>query len=508
MRARSVCAILGYSARDPRDKLGEGGLMSNEGRTIHPPGGWRELFSVAWPLVISSGSLSLMFVVDRVFLTWYSQEALAAAMPAGMVHFALISLFMGTAAYTNTFVAQYEGAGRPERVSASLWQGIYFALAASLVVMPCGLLGWPIFSRLGHEAAVARLEADYFAIQCYGTAPMLLSAVVSCFYSGRGRNMVVMWVNLASVAVDLSLDYAMIFGWGPFPEMGVRGAAISNVIGATVGALLFAALVHRDAERAGYGLWEARGYDRDLFRRLLRYGLPSGFHWLVDIICWTAFLLLVGRLGTQPLAATNLAFNLNSLVFVPLLGVGTAVMTLTGQRIGDGRPELAVRTTWIACGVSQVYTIGFAAVYLLLPDLILAPYRNQANAADFAEVSALVVPLLRFVAVYSAFDALAVVFGSAIRGAGDTRFVFWYTAIMGALVLVAPTVALQTWWEGGMIASWCAATIFVIVMGLGFLARFHGGRWKSMRVIEAPPAEPSGADTEPRQSELLPAGTP
>jgi MATE family multidrug resistance protein len=485
-------------------------MTDQGGPTVHPPGSWRELFSVAWPLVISSGSLSAMFVIDRIFLTWYSEEALAAAMPAGMVHFALISLFMGTAAYVNTFVAQYEGAGRRDRVAASMWQGVYFALAASLFVLPFGFLGGPLFSRFGHEVAVARLEADYFAIQCFGTTPMLLSAVISCFYSGRGRNMVVMWVNLASVSVDLSLDYAMIFGWGPFPEMGIRGAALSNVIGATVGALLFAVLVWRDAEREGYGLWAGRGFDGDLFRRLLRFGLPSGFHWLVDIFCWTIFLLLVGRLGTQPLAASNLAFNLNSLVFVPLLGVGTAVMTLVGQRIGDGRPELAVRTVWIACGASQAYTLAFVGVYLLLPEVILAPYRSQTNAAEFEQVSALVIPLLRFVAVYSCFDALAVVFGSAIRGAGDTRFVLWYTLVMGLLVLVVPTFAVQTWWGGGMTASWSAATLFVVVMGLGFMARFMGGSWKSMRVIEATPTiENSDRDEDDggqERPELLPAG--
>src|SRR5688500_20411281 len=108
--------------------------------TGHPPGSWRELVQVAWPLVISAGSFSLMFVADRIFLTWYSTDALAAAGAAGLLHWTAIALFLGTAMYVNTFVAQYEGAKQPARVGAALWQGIYFAVVSGVLVAAAGLL--------------------------------------------------------------------------------------------------------------------------------------------------------------------------------------------------------------------------------------------------------------------------------------------------------------------------------------------------------------------------------
>ena len=90
------------------------------------PGGYREVFKLALPMMLSFGSWSLMHFIDRVFLSWYDSDALAAALPAGILSFTLGTFFLGMVGYVNTFVAQYSGANRPERVGASVWQGIYF----------------------------------------------------------------------------------------------------------------------------------------------------------------------------------------------------------------------------------------------------------------------------------------------------------------------------------------------------------------------------------------------
>src|SRR5262249_47768070 len=155
--------------------------------------------------------------------------------------------------------------------------------------------------------------------------------------------------------------------------------------------------------------------------------LPAGFQQFLDIACWSVFVQLVGGMGTDQLSAMSLIFNLNALVFIPLLGLGTAVTTLVGHRIGEGRPQLAVRTTWLAVALAMIYSALFAGVYVLAPDLILRPY----GLAKHPEVHSLVVFCLRFVAAYALFDAMAVIFNSAIRGAGDTRFAMQFSFSMG-----------------------------------------------------------------------------
>lgn len=456
-----------------------------------------ELLRVALPLVISYGSTAMMYVIDRIFLSWDSVDSMAAALPAGVLHYNLAILAIGTVAYGNAFIGQYEGAGQHHRVGPVVWQGIYFSIVAAAVMLVFAPLAPSIFRLFGHDAAVQGLEARFFKILCLGTLPLLLDTALSCFFSGRGQTLVVMVVNTIGMLINILLDYLLIFGNHGFPRLGIDGAAIATVTAFTSITVMYIVAMYWMYRRGPYRLWAGRRFDRELFARLLRFGLPSGLQQFLDIGCWTVFVQMVGRLGREELSATSLVFNLNGGVFIPLLGLGTAVTVLVGHRIGEGRPELAVRTTWLAFGLASGYTLMFCGVYLLLPDLILKPY----GLADRPELRALVVSLLRFVAFYSFFDSMLVVFNSAIRGAGDTRFAMTFSFSMGLLLLVLPTyVAATVFGTDGFTAAWYAVTLYITVLGLGFMARFQQGRWKSMRVIERTAADvgtlPAEAATE------------
>jgi MATE family multidrug resistance protein len=489
------------------------------------PGSARELWQVAWPLILSSGSLTLMQVVDRLFLTWYSADALAAAMPASMLHWTLLSIAFGTANYVNTFVAQYEGAKMPNRVAAALWQGIWFSAVAGVFIALWSPFAQTIFGLIGHDPAVQTLEAHYFGILCLGSAPMLIAATLACFYSGREKTRVVMWVNVVGSATNTVLDPLFIFGgralqqwvgrwlpdfgWSTVPEGGIQGAAWATVIGESVMCLCYLALVARGRDARTYGFWSAWRIDRELFGRLLRFGLTNGCHWFVDVLGFSVFIFLIGGLGRDLQAATNLAFNLNTFAFLPMLGVGTAVMVLVGKRIGEKRPNIAIKTTYRAFGLAAVYMLTFGAIYVFCAEWILLPYTAGGDPTEFARIEPMVRILLRFVAVYSLFDAMAIIFGSAVRGAGDTRFPMFMSLLCSSLIMVLPTYialnysGLQP--DAGIYAAWSACTVYVMVLGTCFLLRFRHGKWKSMRVIETNPPEAEKADPATLAVESNPA---
>src|SRR5262245_8448172 len=150
-------------------------------------GSMRELAWVALPLVVSSGASSLMYVVDRVFLSWYSVDAMAAALPAGVLHWNLAALALGTVGYANAFVAQYYGARDLRHVGPLLWQSIYLSCLAALFVLLFIPLAPALFERFDHDSQLQDLEVRYFSIMCMGTLPLLLSTALACFYSGRGQ---------------------------------------------------------------------------------------------------------------------------------------------------------------------------------------------------------------------------------------------------------------------------------------------------------------------------------
>jgi multidrug resistance protein, MATE family len=297
-----------------------------------------------------------------------------------------------------------------------------------------------------------------------------------------------MWVSLGATVVNVVLDYLLIFGHGGFPRWGIAGAGAATSLAYLASCLMYIGIMAWPRFGGGHPLRTMWHFNPEVFRRLVRFGFPSGLQQFIDVICYTVFVQFVGRLGKDQLAATGLAFNLNTLVFIPLIGIGTAVMTLTGQRVGECRPELAVATTWKAFVLATIYVTAFACFYLLLPDLILWPYWSEENQEEFARMAAHVVLLLRFVAIYSLFDAMAIIFGSATRGAGDTRFAMLFSVFTGVVFLLLPTwVSLQMGY--GLYGAWGAVTLFVAVVGIGFLLRFQYGPWKSMRVIEPNLAE-------------------
>jgi MATE family multidrug resistance protein len=466
----------------------------------------RELLDVAIPLIISSGSVSLMHVVDRIYLTWWSLDALAAALPSGMMFWAAISLPMGIAVYTNTFVAQYNGAGRKGRLVASVWQGAYLAVLSGIALL--GLLPFTtdLFRWMGHDPAVQALEVEYFSVMLYGAAPMMLAAVLSSFFSGRGQTRVVMGVNVFAGLLNVVLDYVMIFGIsGWIAPGGVRGAALATVIAQTASAVIFAWLVVKVCREERYPLWQQRRFDRELFTRMLWYGMPNGFQFVVDIVGFAVFVGLVGKLGKLELSATNLAFNLNSLAFIPMMGLSTAVMTLVGQRIGEREPELAVRTTWVAFLVSTAYMAAWGALFLFAPHAAIAPYAAFAEIESFAELRPLVTMLLRFVVLYSFFDAMVIVFGAAVRGAGDTRFSLWFSFAAAWLLMVLPVYLASRAGTLSLTMAWWVVSLYIFVLGIGFLLRFVYGKWKSMSVIELDATDEIGDELTIPATPTIPA---
>ena len=468
------------------------------------PGSLRELLRVALPLMFSAGSLSLMHTIDRIFLTWYSTDALAAATPAGLLHWTAMSLVIGTASCVTTFVAQFEGAKQTDRVAAIVWQGVWLSFSAGLIFLAVVPLSPTIFAWAGHAPQVQLLEIEYFGTLCFGAIPMTLCTVLGGFYSGRARTITVMWVNVCLALANVLLDWLLIFGKGPIPPLGMRGAALATVIAYSGATLLYFLLMARPHIRREYRFWSAWRFDPALFRRLLHIGLPTGGQFFTDIAAFTLFLLIVGRLGPELQKATNLAFNLNGLAFVPLMGMGTAVMSLVGRRVGEGRAELATRTVWWAFGLGGTWMLAFGLAYFIAPGWMLAPYAAGVDPQEFAGIAEVATVLLRYIAVFAFFDSMVVIFSCAVRGAGDTRFPFVCTLLTSWLLMLGPVLVADALGRNTLTFSWVMCTIAIMTSGTILLVRFLQGRWKSMRLLDAtdsaPPSLPSPTDDQSDRS--------
>lgn len=424
-----------------------------------------------------------------MFLSWYSPEALAAAMPTGILSFALVSFFLGTSMYVSTFVAQYSGAGRDERVGPAIWQGIYFSVIGGGLVGATFLLAVPIFKVIGHDPAIQALEVEYWKYMTIGAVFPIVLGAVSGFFNGRGKTYPVMWASFAATGVNIVLNYILIFGNLGFPEMGIGGAGLSTVVSQFVNLVILVAMSVSDRNNIRFGIVSGWKFDRELFLRLIKFGMPNGVQFFLDIAAFSAFILIIGRLGAPELAATNIAMNVSMLTFMPMIGLGITVSILVGQSLGADRPEMADRATYSALQMSFLYTLTCAALYLIVPWMFIYPFAAKADPTEFEIIKQHAMVAMRFVAAWSVFDSLAIVISSALKGAGDTRFIMIAIVFLSLGILTIPTYIIIDVLEMGLRPAWTVAVAYTFALGITFLLRFRTGKWRTMRVIEQEPVK-------------------
>ncbi len=239
-------------------------------------GGSRELLALALPLVVSQGFMTIQVFVDTILLAWHDPREMAASFPAVMWYWLVFGLLQVTAGYVSTFVAQYTGAGRPERVGPAVWQGIHFAIIAGLACLLMVPAARFLIAVGGHTQALQVLEVIYLRCLCFAALPMLVMAAVNGFFSGRGQTWTVLAIEAAGTAVNVVLAMALIFGRAGFPEMGIAGAGWATVVGSWISALVALALLLRPRYRERFRTLSGWRPDPELFGRLMKYGGPAG----------------------------------------------------------------------------------------------------------------------------------------------------------------------------------------------------------------------------------------
>jgi MATE family multidrug resistance protein len=312
-------------------------------------------------------------------------------------------------------------------------------------------------------------------------------AAISGFFGGRGETMILMWVNIIATGVNVVLDYLLIFGYAGMPELGMQGAAIATVIANWAGAIILFYWMLRPKFRLAYGTHRNRQFRPALFKRLMRFGLPNGGQILLDLLGFTLFILFVGRFGTSALAATNIAFNINSIAFMPMIGVGIAVEIIVGQYLGDNNPKMARYSTYSAFHLTCLYMGLMALSYVLIPSLFIYPFSMHSDPQQFGEVREMAIVLLRFVALYSLFDTMNIIFANALKGAGDTRQVMKICVVLSWVTMIIPSYFSSVVYNWGVYVTWCFVTLYITLLGIVFYLRFLQGKCESMRVIEEVP---------------------
>jgi MATE family multidrug resistance protein len=445
--------------------------------------GWRRdlrlLLVLAAPNVATMLAESTLNMVDFWIASRLGSAAQAAVLSAILVFMSIFGLLLGTMACVSTMVGQSFGAQRPRDCSAYAWQGIWLSI---LFGVACLAL-WPVMPALyrliGHAPDVQVLEVSYTRVRLLVLGVAGANVALAEYFNGIQRPRVNTVSVIGANVINALLGFGLTFGLCGLPRLGFVGIAVGTLIATLVrAAWLLVALCMGRSQRQFHSR-ETWRPEAAKMRRLIGVGWPAGVQFVLEITSWTAFLAwIIGKYGTTHLAASNTCARITELSFMPALGIGYTICAMVGQSVGEGRPAIARRRARIGVCINMAYMGSMAVVFVLFGRPLIGFFSHEEA------VIALGASVLALAAVYQMFDAVAISYSLALRGAGDTLFPAVAGAVLSWGIMVGGGLFMAERYPYlGIRAPWSFAAAYVIVIGLVLWMRWRLGQWQRLDVI-------------------------
>src|SRR4051812_20005729 len=370
---------------------------------------------LAVPVVISQLGMMLMGVIDTMMLGHLSAGALAAGALGNILTFCLLNLGYGILAALDPLVSQAHGAEDARAIGGHLQRGLVMAAALTLPIVPLLLDVRPFLLLLGQAPEVSRDTAAFARDILWGILPYFLYVVLRQTLQAMSHVRPAVTAIVVGNACNLACNWILIFGHLGAPALGVRGAALSTSISRWA-MFLYLVIASRRWLRPYWRGFTAEATDLRGHLRMLRIGVPIGFHSTVELLLFATAAVLIGQIGVAALAGHQIAINLAALTYMVPVGISGAAATRVGNAIGRRDPTGARLAAEACLAMGAATMLGFAILFLIAPGPLARLYTNDP------EVIAMVRLLLPIAAAFLVFDGLQVVSSGVLRGAADTTF--------------------------------------------------------------------------------------
>ncbi len=441
------------------------------------------IFLLAWPAVLTMMLQMVVGLADTAMAGRLGPTALAAVGLGRQFMFFSFAIVGGLATGTTALIAQHFGRDEKEKAFALARQSLVAGSILSIFVSLLGVFFAEEFLRImGAAPDVVKLGGQYIRIVFGGLITVFNLFLINAAFRGAGDTRTPMFILVLINTINIGVNYLLIFGVGPFPQLGAPGAAVGTVFSRSLGTII------------GWGLffsgrWRIKFSISDNFRpriarikQLFQVGSPAAIERMVRSTTQVIFVAIVTHLGTLSVAANQVALRAESFSYMPGFGMAIAATTLVGQNIGadlEARAEKAgYRTAFIAMG----FMTAMALAFFFFPRAFISLFTNDK------EVIRLAVPCLRIVAISEPALALNLVLAGGMRGASDTRFPMYVTMAGNWLIRLPLAYALAYPLGLGLTGAWIAMTADVVVRGFVMFLRFRSGKWKfaAEKVTDAP----------------------
>lgn len=439
----------------------------------------RAIMLLSIPMVLEMLMESIFAVCDVFFVGHLGKDAVATVGLTESMMTLVYTLAIGLSIGTMAMVARRIGERDPEAAAHTAAQTVALGFAVSVVIGVAGVLFAPQLLRAMHaEPSVIERGSNFTRVMIGCNASVVMLFLINAVFRGTGDAAIAMRVLWFANAINIILGPCLIFGIGPFPELGVTGAAVATSIGRGAGALFAFSRLLRPGGRIRLTRHHAR-LDLSLMLRLFRLSGTAMFQVFIGMASWIALVYIVAGFGSEAVAGNTIGLRVIMFALLPSWGMSNAAATLVGQSLGAGKPERAERAVWMAGFYNMCFLGAVGLLFVVFADPIV---RVFTQAAAGPEVQHYGVACLRTIACGFLFYAYGMVLTQSFNGAGDTRtptiinlFIFWLWEIPLAYALA--------YYAGmGPQGVFLAVTIAFSTLAVVSAIMFRRGRWKTRRV--------------------------
>ncbi len=439
------------------------------------------IWKLAWPTVVYSLLQAMVGIADLYMVKGLGPAALSAVGITRQITMLVVVAILAVTTGTVTLVAQFTGVHRHEEAGETARQALMMMVLMGVVIAVVGVwLSGHVFSAMGTEEAVSRHGKPYMRLLLAGMVFTMINFTVAAAMRGAGDALTPLKIALVVNVLNVLGNYLFIFGPGPFPRLGVPGAAIGTLIGRFTGAMIGVWLLTWGGSVLRCN-WK-RGFKPDfaLIRKMLRVGLPSAVQGIFRNGAYVLFFGIVAAstAGTVAVAALTVGVHVRMFSVMTALAFQVAAASLVGQHIGAGRVARAEQFGWQTVKLCGLLMAGSGIVMWLGSSTLGTLFSKNED------VAAMTATVLRFFAVSQFLTAIAISASGALLGAGDTKPAMFSTILARWVIMLPLAYLLVSRTSLDVNGAWLAWMIAPAIQAGWLLTRFAGGKWKSIRLLK------------------------
>jgi MATE family multidrug resistance protein len=434
----------------------------------------RRILTLALPIIGGMVSQNVLNLVDAYMVGHLGDVSLAAVGAGGFLNFVTSAFILGVSAGVQAMSARRVGEGRVHETAVPLNGGLLLALG---LAVPWSLFLYAqaplLYSAVTNDPAVVEAGVPYLRWRLVAMAPLAMNFAFRGFWNATDRSMYYMGTLVVMHTSNIALNAVLIFGLFGVPAMGAEGAGLSTTIATFLGFLTYVLLGLRHTRPEGF----LRGLpDRETLRTMVRLSIPAGLQQFFFAAGMTAFVAIVGRMGTREQAATHVLIQLLLVGVLPGLGFGMASASLVGQALGRRDPEDAHRWAWEVTRIAMGVVFVVALPAMLFPEAVAGAFLHDPVTL------ALATGPLRLIALSLFVDTIGSVLMNSLVGAGAVRAVMVIaTALQWGLFLPAAYVIGPVLGHG-LLAVFAAQVVYRMLQSGAFAWQWQRGAWQHIKL--------------------------